>query len=238
VSSVPPVPQPSEFARDPRLEREPAFRIPAATGWLIAVNVLVHAARWLAVRQGLLTPDRDDALVDAFGFRPDSLDGAIGGLTVLSLFTYQFLHAGWEHLAANMLTLLALGPGVERPVGRARFLALYFTCGVAGALVQAIFTPAGRGDLLIGASASISGVFGALLVIWGFHRRGRRPLGIVGMVLLWSLFLAVTGSLGVGSDGSPVAWIAHIGGFVTGIAFGALFQRYGRLPDLGVTPRS
>jgi membrane associated rhomboid family serine protease len=214
------------------------FRIPAVTGWLIAVNVLIHAARWLAVRYGLLSPREDDAIVDALGFRPDSLQGRIDGMTILSLFTYQFLHGGWDHLAANMTTLLALGPGVERPVGRGRFLLLYFICGIAGALVESVFTPAGKEDLLIGASASISGVFGAVMVIWVFHRRPRRPLRIIGMVLLWSVFLAITGSLGVGAEGAPVAWIAHIGGFLAGIALGALFRRYPAMPDGGFTPRS
>jgi len=193
--------------------REPAFNIPAATGSLIVVNIVVHAARTL-----LLRPDQDDAFVNMLGFNSASLAHPFSGLTILSLFTYQFLHAGWAHLAANMVFLLALGPGVERPLGRPKFILIYFLSGIVGALVESLFTPAGVGDVLIGASASGSGVFGALLVIWGFHLRGRRPIGIVRLALLMSALMAITGILGVGADGMPVAWVAHIGGFIAGIA--------------------
>jgi len=206
LSPPPSIPEP------PRPAREPAFNIPAATGALIAVNVLVHLLRYF-----LLSPDQDDALVGVLGFNPANLSHLFSGATLLSLLTYQFVHGGWDHLAVNMLTLLALGPGLERPLGRVRFLAIYFLTGIAGALIEAVLTPAGDDDLLIGASGSISGVFGALIVAWGFHRRGRRPLGLVRMALLWSVLMAVTGILGVGANG-PVAWIAHIGGFIAGIA--------------------
>jgi membrane associated rhomboid family serine protease len=194
------------------------FRIPAATGWLIAINVAVHIARLF------LSPGQDDVVVDGLGFDPSTMRGPINWVAVLSLVTYQFLHGGWDHLGINMITLLAFGPGVERPLGPVRFVALYLVSGIAGALLETIFTAPDSGDLLIGASASISGTFGALLVIWGIYRRGRRPLGIVPMTLLWIGLMALTGILGVGAQGTPVAWIAHIGGFLTGMALGAILR--------------
>jgi membrane associated rhomboid family serine protease len=189
------------------------------TGWLIAINCLIH------VMLQLLPEHIGGAITNDLGFSPSDLSHPFRLGTLASLLTYQFVHGGWGHLGMNMVMLLALGPGVERPIGRARFLILYLLSGIAGALTQAVFTPPGSLDDIIGASASISGIFGALIIIWGIHRRGRRPLGIVPLVVLWSSIMAATGILGVGSNGMPVAWIAHIGGFVAGLALATLFGR-------------
>jgi membrane associated rhomboid family serine protease len=197
---------------DPVPERgEPILRLPPATGWLIATNVAVHVAR-------LLLPDGlDEQVVEALGFDPASLRQSPDAGILLTLLTYQFLHGSWAHLGINMASLLAFGPGIERPLGPARFIGLYLVCGVMGGLTQAVVMPASAGDLLIGASAGISGLFGALLILWGFHRRGKRPLGILPLALLWIGVMAATGIAGAGAEGAPVAWIAHIGGFVSGM---------------------
>jgi membrane associated rhomboid family serine protease len=193
-------------------QSEPAFRIPPATGWLIGLNVAVHVARQF------LPAGQDDVVVNLLGFDPGRLRDAPDLVAILSLVTYQFLHGGWDHLVINMITLLAFGPGIERPLGRSRFIIIYLLSGIAGALLEGVFAPAGSDDLLIGASASISGVFGALLIFWRFHQLGKRPLGIVRLALLWVVMMAVTGIFGVGANGVPVAWIAHIGGFLAGMA--------------------
>lgn len=199
--------------------REPLFNIPTATGWLIAVNVLVHVIRQF------LPPAQDDLVVTNLGFDASSIHGPIGLLNIVSLITYQFLHGGWDHLAINMISLLAFGAGVERPIGPLRYLIVYFLSGIAGALLESLFAPASGGDLLIGASASISGLFGALMLIWGLHSRGSNPMGLVRMILLWTALMAFTGIVGLGApQGTPVAWIAHLGGFFAGIALGFVFR--------------
>jgi membrane associated rhomboid family serine protease len=219
VTSVPPVsyPAPSRPVDLPPPPREPAIRIPPVTGLLIAINVLVHSALFL------LPEDQADRIVNRFGFDPVDLLH-FDAMSAVTLITYQFLHGGWTHLGVNMISLLAFGPGIERPIGRPRFLAVYFVSGIAGALIQAAFTFRNGDDLLIGASGSISGVFGALIVVWGMNRRGRNPMGMLPMAMLWVVLMAITGLSGVGAGGAQVAWIAHIGGFVVGMALGALFK--------------
>jgi membrane associated rhomboid family serine protease len=195
------------------------FRLPPATGWLIAINVLVHIVRLL------LPQAQGDIVENALAFHTSSLYGDFGLLDLVSLVTYQFLHGGWDHLGANMVFLLAMGPGVERPVGKVRYLIIYFIAGIVGALVEGALAPAGRDDLLVGASGSISGVFGATIVIWRLYRLGNRPLGIVRMAGLLIAMMAITGILGLGApDGTPVGWIAHIGGFIAGMGLGFVFQ--------------
>ena len=195
------------------------FRLPPATGWLIAINVLVHIVR------SLLPQAQNDIVENALAFHTSSLHGDFGLLDLASLVTYQFLHGGWDHLGANMVFLLAMGPGVERPIGKVRYLIIYFVAGIVGALVEGALAPAGRDDLLVGASGSISGVFGATIVIWQLYRLGNKPLGIVRMAGLLIALMAVTGILGLGApEGTPVGWIAHIGGFIAGMGLGFVFR--------------
>jgi membrane associated rhomboid family serine protease len=211
-------PSTNSFPAEP-VQRQPAFRIPPVTGWLIALNVLVQIVRHF------LPANLDETLVDLFGFDAASLHRNVDGLSFLSLITYQFLHQGWDHLTINMVSLLAFGAGIERPLGAKRYLALYLVCGIAGALLESLFTVPSQDDVLVGASASISGVFGALMIIRSLYRAGRRPMGIVPMALIWVGLLAITGKLGVGAGGAQVAWIAHIGGFIAGILFGLAYRR-------------
>jgi membrane associated rhomboid family serine protease len=166
------------------------------------------------VARTFLPEGLDDSVVDALAFDPDRLYR--DGLEALpSLVTYQFLHGSWAHLGMNMLSLLAFGPGIERPLRGLRFLVLYLVSGIIGALLEGLFLPvAGSEGILIGASASIAGIFGALLILWRFSRSGRMRL--LPLAAIWIIVMAITGIAGVGSDGEPVAWIAHIGGFLTG----------------------
>lgn len=195
------------------------FRLPPATGWLIAINVLVHVVR------ALLPAVQDDVVENALAFHTSSLYQDFGFLDLISLVTYQFLHGGWDHLGANMVFLLAMGPGVERPIGKVRYLTIYFLSGIVGALVEGVLAPAGRDDLLVGASASISGVFGAAIVVWRLYRLGNKPLGLVRMAGLLIAMMAITGIIGVGApEGTPVGWIAHIGGFIAGMGLGFAFR--------------
>jgi membrane associated rhomboid family serine protease len=201
------------------------FRLPPVTGWLIAINVLVHVVRFL------LPPAHDDIVEQYLAVHTSSLFHDFGPIDLVRLFTYQFLHGGWDHLGANMVFLLAIGPGVERPAGKIPYLIIYFSSGIAGALVEGALADPARDDILVGASASISGVFGSLIVIWQLYRLGDKPLGLVRMAGLLIAMMAITGILGVGApEGTPVGWVAHIGGFLAGMAMGFVVRPGQRRP--------
>jgi membrane associated rhomboid family serine protease len=134
--------------------------------------------------------------------------------------TYMFLHGGLGHLFFNMLGLFFFGPPVEMRLGGRRFLGLYFSAGLCGALLSLV-TP---NSAIVGASGAVFGVMFAFarywptaqIYIWGILPVEARVLVVVMTVV--SLFFGVRG---VGS----VAHFAHLGGFVGGWLFLRLAER-------------
>lgn len=183
--------------------RQPMFNLPPATKALIVVNVAVFAV--MLVLPGALA----DRIAEYLGFVP----ARYHAFTVWALVdpvTYQFIHAGFAHIAINMLGLAAFGAGVEQRMGRTRFLLFYLACGIVGAFTQWALDPSSE-DVVVGASAAISGLFGGILRLAAFRR------GFWMLVVLWLVMNAVAGVSGLGAEGAPVAWVAHVGGFAAGL---------------------
>ncbi len=181
---------------------EPIFNVPPATLALVAINSAVF----------LLQLYSSENITDRFAFVPqDVLQRPY------TLITYQFLHGGWLHLSLNMLGLLAFGSAVERLLGIPRYLLLYIVCGIGAALVNLPWTD----DMhsMIGASGAIAGLMG--FVLMRLQRRGRAGMIIVTVASMW-----LAGEIGFAGIDAPIAWVAHIGGFMMGIAM-ALFYRGG-----------
>jgi len=146
----------------------------------------------------------------------------------LTLLISMFMHAGWAHILGNMLFLFVFGDNVEDRLGKFRYLLFYLFCGVVAGLSQVMLADLTRRGLLVpslGASGAISGVLGAYLLL--FPRKRVRVLmfwSIISVpavlaVGLWFVFQVVNGLgyLGAGSGGG-VAYAAHVGGFVAGLA--------------------
>jgi membrane associated rhomboid family serine protease len=151
-----------------------------------------------------------------------------------SLITSMFLHGSWSHVIGNMWYLWIFGDNVEDTLGHGRFLVFYLLSGIAAALVQTMVSPASEIPML-GASGAVSGVLGAylllfpharvltLLIFGFFFRMVHIPAVIV--LGFWIIVQFVNGLLTVTisaargeSTGGGVAWFAHIGGFVAGMA--------------------
>jgi membrane associated rhomboid family serine protease len=150
-----------------------------------------------------------------------------------SLISSMFLHGGFMHLIGNMLYLWIFGNNIEDAMGHVRFVAFYVVCGVAAAMSHAL-TDTGSVVPMIGASGAISGVLGAYLLLYpraqvlvliplGFFMRMMYvPAGLV--LALWFLLQWISGSVSAGQGGGGVAWFAHIGGFIAGMALIGLFK--------------
>ena len=143
----------------------------------------------------------------------------------LTLITSQFLHGSWVHLIGNLLYLWIFGDAVEEAMGTVRFLAFYLLCGSTAVLAQALCNPA-LTIPMIGASGAIAGVLGAYLLLHPWARiHVLIPLGAFsrvmylpasGVIGFW-LLLQLLGAILADSRQSSIGWLAHLGGFVTGM---------------------
>jgi membrane associated rhomboid family serine protease len=131
-----------------------------------------------------------------------------------TIVTYMFLHAGFQHLFWNMLALYFFGPRVEARLGSGRFIGLYLTSGIAGALASLV-TPTA---IIVGASGAVFGVMLGYAHFWP-----RDPIYLFFMIRLearWLVVLMTGMALFGGLSGqSGIANFAHLGGFVGGFLY-------------------
>jgi membrane associated rhomboid family serine protease len=220
----------------PLHDDNPSATPPVLTVVLIAACVLVFF--W----QLSLGPQLE-RMIYALGVIPAVL---LGGLALpaevalvappATVFTSMFLHGGWMHLIGNMLYLWIFGNNIEDAMGHARFIVFYLLCGIAAALAQALPDPQSQIPM-IGASGAISGVLGAYLLLYPHARvLVAIPIGFylhtvrikAGWVLgFWFVLQLINSMASAGQEGGGVAWGAHIGGFVAGMALLPLFKRRG-----------
>jgi membrane associated rhomboid family serine protease len=196
---------------------ERAINLPPAVLWLIGINVAIQLLR------SVLSDDTDASLIQQFGLVPAAYTGGSTDLLsqVAAPITYQFLHGGWIHLLVNMVTLAAFGAPVERLLGSRRFILFYLSAGVVAGLVHVLLF-SDSVDPVIGASGAISGIFGGVLMLM---RSVGSLTSILPVAAIWiglNVFFGIFGGT-PGAAGEQVAWVAHIGGFVYGLAAIRLF---------------
>ncbi len=131
------------------------------------------------------------------------------------LVTSAFLHAGFIHLAMNMLALYFLGSFAEQTFGRGRFFALYFISGIAGGLALLYF--GAPNSPAVGASGAIFGLAGG---VFGFAVR-RGTFSTRDPIISQLLFITAI-NLAIGATIPGVSNTAHVGGLVGGLVFGYL----------------
>lgn len=202
----------------------PTRTTPVVTVGLIAVNVLVF------LYEISLGPAAEE-FVFAFGAIPSNLvRGLEGGAPAIgaasSVLTSMFLHGGFMHVAGNMLYLWIFGNNIEDVMGHVRFIFFYLICGVLAAYSHALTDPASHVPM-IGASGAVSGVLGAYLLLFP-HAKVLTlvPLGFFIQIIhipavlvlgIWFLVQTFSGLFSGGQAGG-IAWFAHIGGFLAGMA--------------------
>jgi len=154
-----------------------------------------------------------------------------------TLITSMFMHGGWAHLLGNMLYLWIFGDNIENRLGHSRYLFFYLLCGILASLshvfATAYFTPEYMLIPSLGASGAISGVLGGYLLLFPKSRvrvlLGRGIVQVPAFVALgvWIVFQVISGlgMLGGQEQAGGVAYAAHIGGFVAGLALIKLFDR-------------
>jgi membrane associated rhomboid family serine protease len=157
----------------------------------------------------------------------------------LTLITSMFMHGGLAHIFGNMLFLWIFGDNIEDRLGHFRYLIFYLVCGVLAGLAHvfatAIFAGENAASLLVpslGASGAISGVLGGYILLFPTKRVTVLLSWFITQVPafvaigLWFVFQLISGLgvLGSGSQQGGVAYAAHIGGFVAGLALIKIFE--------------
>ncbi len=206
-------------------------RLPLVTWGLIVANVVVFALETAA-------PASSQATFVAFAVTPANITGVPINPTpvppYLTLVTYMFLHANFWHLAGNMIFLWVFGDDVEEAMGPLRFIAFYFGSGILAALAFTAAAPYSQLPL-VGASGAIAGVLAAYLMF----RPCQKVSVFVPYVLLWFVvrpvvridaFWVLGGwillqfwSISVQTQ-DDVAYMAHVGGLVSGAALFPLMR--------------
>jgi membrane associated rhomboid family serine protease len=241
--------------RAPAAPRARAINLPAVVLWLAAAFIGVHVVRTF------LSEANDEWVLGAFAFIPSRYGAPAGyypggvGAEIWTPITHAFLHADYVHLFVNIIWMASFGGALARRFGATRFLVLSLLSAVAGAAVFYAVHP-GEEVLVVGASGAVSGMmagtarfafspggplaggrsFAAFNVpaepLLAVFRNGRA----VAFILIWFLVNLVFGFAGGSVAGipGPIAWEAHIGGFLAGLLSFSPLDPVGRPDDEGL----
>jgi membrane associated rhomboid family serine protease len=161
----------------------------------------------------------------------------------VTLFSSMFMHGGILHLAGNMLFLWVFGNNIEDSMGRPRFLLFYLLAGLVAIYAQSLVDPSSTVPT-IGASGAVAGVLGGYALL----HPGARVVTLIFLIFfitlieipavillgIWFLlqFLPAIGQTAVTdlAGGDSIAYLAHVGGFIFGLATIKLFARRDRGP--------
>jgi len=193
--------------------------IPSRTFPGVVISIVVLNALGFLYELGL--SDRElTVFLHTWGVVPARFDA-------LAVVSSMFLHGGWMHLIGNMWFLWIFGDNVEDMLGSGRFLAFYLLAGLGAGLAHYLLQPSSAVPT-VGASGAIAGVLAGYLVLFPRARITTLvPLGffvqlleLPAMVLigLWFAIQIGSGLLSFGGSGGGVAWWAHVGGFLVGVA--------------------
>jgi len=204
--------------------RRPAS-VPVVSTLIIVVNVFVFVLELM----------RGEAFVTQWSVIPAQI---VSGHHLITILTAMFMHGSWSHIIGNMIYLWAFSPEIEDAMGRGRYLVFYLLGGVAAMLAQVAADPHSTVPNL-GASGAIAAVMGAfiityprdqirsVLIIFIFVRVTMIPAAL--LIGFWFLTqLVQAGSVAHVQTGG-VAYLAHVGGFIFGVATARLFERTRRL---------
>lgn len=200
----------------PIRDHNPSTRKPLATWLLIAANIALYVLTLPEVHPGM-------ALFSRLALYPAAVTQ---GQDMWSLVTHMFLHGGFMHLAGNMLFLWIFGDNLEDQMGHLGFVIFYLATGLVAAGAQIAAAPYSPVPM-VGASGAIAGVMGGYLLLFPRARVDVVAIFIVFfkvftlpawvMLGVWFGFQIFGGFTTVGAEGGVAYW-AHAGGFVAGVA--------------------
>jgi len=197
----------------PYFDENPAKKFPFINICLIAANIIIY----------VLLFGKD---IVPYSFDPNNFK-------FYTLVTSMFIHAGFLHLIGNMFYLYLFGDNVENAMGQVFYLIFYISGGIISVLIFILNTLLSQQALLVGASGAISAVMGAYIVFYPrvkiraifFVAYAVKRMAVSAFLLIGFWFLMQLWS-STSSQGSYIAYWAHIGGFIYGAGIGFLYKKF------------
>ncbi|MDY0008226.1 MAG: rhomboid family intramembrane serine protease [Bdellovibrionales bacterium] len=194
---------------------EPILNLPAGVKYLSLLLLAGMGLRYILPDETLYN------IYMHFGFVPARYSGVMDfdWRAAAAPVTHMFLHGGWLHIGVNIGMLMAFGSALERTIGIKRTALIFFLSGALGAGLHFAVMPQDPAPL-IGASGGISGLFGGMLILMfrsgllggeGYRR-------LIFLIVLWIGISLAFGFAGMPGTEGKVAWTAHVGGFIAGLA--------------------
>src|SRR5579862_2427912 len=224
----------------PIKDDQPRYSTPYVNTFLIVLNILIYFYQWT------LGPRAGEAFAQIYGEVPSHLMAFLSGSprytlpdVIVPFFTSMFLHGSWMHVLGNMWFLYIFGDNVEDYLGHFKYLVFYLIAGLLAMGTQVAIYPHSNIPT-VGASGAIAGVLGAYFLLyprsrvltWFFVFVLYLPAWVV--LGEWFVLQFVSGAATLSAaqgDMGGVAFWAHIGGFISGMAMIKLFpERRRRSP--------
>ncbi len=214
----------------------PRRTFPVATAAIVAINILVFLYQaFILITQG---EESLNAMIQAVALVPGLVtEGQSVVLPFyLTIFTAMFVHGGLLHIASNMVYLAVFGDNVEDLMGPGLYLVFYLLCGLGASLLQIAADPTSMIPN-VGASGAIAGVLAGYLLLLPtgtvrllfflppFSRIARIPA--LFFISLWFILQIFSGvmQLGASAESGGVAYWAHVGGFLAGLALAFIYKQ-------------
>ena len=172
---------------------------------------VTHREQWAMFALGFIPIRLVAVTPSGFGMVP----------ALLTPLSATLVHSGYVHLLSNLLMLLFGGTLSERALGWRRTLIVYVAGAYAAASAQWMVGPHSL-DPMVGASGAIAALVGAQCALYGAIRApaigtiAPRTVQIAWQIAAWAA-INILGAIAAKGEGFPIAWAAHIGGFVAGI---------------------
>ena len=209
----------------PIKDENPPSKFPILNMIFIVVNVAVFFSLYLF-------GGNYDEIILNYGLIPN--DFVSGNFErFYTLFTSMFLHGNFLHLFGNMIYLYIFGDNVEDALGSGRYLIFYLLCGIIASIthILSLTNPKEYFIPTIGASGAISGVLGAYFLLYPRARvitlvfYGWAFLTAIPAIFFLGFWFLLQWLYAVYDVGGGVAYWAHIGGFIAGLALAPVFRK-------------
>lgn len=217
----------------PLRDRNPTEKFPLVTVLIIVVCTIVFLGEISLSRSQL------NQLIYNFGVVPQNIFSQSFPLSkkIISLFSSMYLHGGFLHLIANMLYLWIFGNNIEERLGSVKFFIFYSLSGLGGALLQSFFS-VNPEIPIIGASGAIAGILGGYIILYPkakiltlvplFFYITFIELPAFLVIALWFGLQLLSSISSLSAAASNVAYLAHVGGFLTGLILIFIFPKKSR----------